>query len=198
MTFNHFVRRLHLCLGLGLLPWFLMYGIGAFPFGHRAFFESKYQDGKPEWTVLFDRQYSVRLAEGDNLRQVAGRILQDAGQKGAYGIYRPDNQRLFIYLFSFWSATQFTYFPEQQRLLAEVRRFRWDHTLTGMHGRGGFGQDSFLDDAWAVFVDIVCAGLLLWIVTGLYMWWQIRHTRFWGILALSAGVGSFLTFLAVL
>jgi hypothetical protein len=79
--------------------------------------------------------------------------------------------------------------------LAEDNRFRWDRFLTGVHARSGFDQESILDDSWAVLVDFVCLGILIWIASGLYMWWQIGHVRSWGALALSGGLISFLVFL---
>ena len=39
MTFSHFNRRVHLYLGLFLLPWLFMYGISSVPFAHTPFFE---------------------------------------------------------------------------------------------------------------------------------------------------------------
>ena len=41
MTFSHLNRRVHLYLGLALLPWFFMYGISSLPFAHNQFFERR-------------------------------------------------------------------------------------------------------------------------------------------------------------
>ena len=38
MTFSHVNRRVHLYLGLFLLPWLFMYGISSLPFAHAPFF----------------------------------------------------------------------------------------------------------------------------------------------------------------
>ena len=195
MTFNLLVRRTHIYLALFLLPWFFFYALGALPFTHRSVFEQFYKDGRPERAVRFDRQYHLPIAEDADLRQVGAQILKDLGMEGSFGVYRPNKQRVNIYLFDFWSSTELTYFVEQNRLLAEDNRFRWDHFLTGVHARGGFDQDSILDDSWAVLVDLVCLGILIWIASGLYMWWQIRQVRSWGALALSGGLISFLVFL---
>jgi hypothetical protein len=61
------------------------------------------------------------------------RILQDNGLLGSFGVYQPNPQRLNIYVFSFWSATEITYFIDQQRLLVEDQHFRWSSFLTGLH-----------------------------------------------------------------
>ena len=63
-----------------------------------------------------------------------------------------------------------------------------------MHIRAGFVQESFLSDLWAVVVDIVCVAFVLWVATGLYMWWLQSQTRRWGALALGAGCLSFFLF----
>jgi len=47
-------------------------------------------------------------------------------------------------------------------------------------------------------VDLVCLGFIVWIATGIYMWWQLRRTRSWGFLALGSGVLLFLVFLLAL
>ena len=78
-----------------------------------------------------------------------------------------------MYSYSFWKSTQLKYFVDQKKLTVEDRRFRWDHFLTGMHARGGFEQEGFLQTSWSVVVDVVCLGMLVWIASGLYMWWGL-------------------------
>ena len=56
----------------------------------------------------------------------------------------------------------------------------------------------FWDSVWAVFVDIVSVGLILWIASGIYMWWGLPSTRRWGWLALSAGMLCFAVIIATL
>jgi uncharacterized iron-regulated membrane protein len=44
-------------------------------------------------------------------------------------------------------------------------------------------------------VDFVCLAILVWIASGIYMWWDLRQSRTWGTLALSGGALSFVFFL---
>lgn len=198
MTFNHFNRRLHLYLALSLLPWFLMYGLSSIPFSHGALFQELYDDGVPQWTVRFERDYDRPVPEDADLRSVGAAILKDVGLEGAFGVSRPNRRTLRIYLVSFREHTRLTYYVDQKLLKAEDKRFRWDHFFTTLHARGGFQQDSFLNDAWAVLVDLVCIGFLAWIASGIYMWWLLPQTRRWGSLALGGGAVAFLTFLLAL
>ena len=80
----------------------------------------------------------------------------------------------------------------------EDKRFRWDQFFTGLHARGGYQHDGLLNDAWAYIVDLVCVSILVWIASGLYMWWKLSSTRRWGAVALSGGILSFVVFLVAL
>ena len=90
--------------------------------------------------------------------------------------------------------TKDAYVTDRKVLRAEDRRFRWDHFLTGMHARGGFDQEGVLSDSWSVVVDLVQFGILLWIASGLVMWWELRAHRAWGALAAIGGLATFLWF----
>lgn len=198
MTLLHFSRRTHLYLGLGLLPWFLVYAVSSIPFSHNQYFESLDKaKGLPNWTPRFERQYEIAIPETGSLRPVGARILHDTGIQGAFGTYRQGPNQINVYVHSFWKSTQLKYFIAEKRLVAEDKRFRWDHFLTGMHAKGGFEQGG-LHDVWGVIVDLVCLGMLLWVLTGLLMWWKLPSSRIWGWVALMAGCASFALFLLAL
>ena len=196
MTFNHFNRRLHLYLALSLLPWFFMYGISSIPFSHARYFQQRERaEGTPMWKERFSRPYDVPVPADGDLRSLGARVLKDSGVQGAFGVYRQNPNQINVYVHTFRSATQLKYFLKEKRLVAEDRRFRFEHFLTGMHARGGFEQETALNDAWAVGVDLVCLAMLVWVATGLYMWWKVPSVRAWGWLALLSGAGSFVLFL---
>lgn len=200
MTFNHFNRRFHLYLALALLPWFAMYGISSIPFVRNSYFRTLYNDGIPQWTTRLEKAYDRPVPDTDNYRPFAKQVVQDLGLEidGAFGIGRPNSRRLNIYLINLWHHTRITYYLHQKQIKVEDKRFRWDQFFTTLHARGGFQQDSVLNDAWAVVVDLVCIGFLLWIASGIIMWWQLSQTRKWGFLALGGGVLSFVIFLLAL
>ena len=199
MTLPHLNRRVHLYLGLLLLPWFLMYGASSIPFAHQDFFEQRDRaKGLPLWTTRLDRPYSIEVPPGDDLRATGARILRDLGLTGSFGVYRQGPDRLDVYIYTFLHSTQVRYFIREQRVTVEDRRFRFDQFLTGMHGRGGFEQEGFLEKAWAVMVDLACLGMLLWVVSGLYMWWSLPSVGGWGWLAFLGGIASYALFMAKL
>ncbi len=196
MKFPQFNRRLHMYLGLALSPWFLAYGVSSAVFAHPRWGESVY--GQPVWKVRFERPYALPISPNAGLPELGATLVRASGIGGTYGAYRPDPDRINVYVHTFWTATQITYDLNTKMLRAADQQFRWDHFLTGLHGRGGFEHSGVLDDAWAVMVDIVCAGFLIWIASGLYMWWGIPRHRGWGLLALGTGAVSFGVFLLMM
>jgi hypothetical protein len=194
MKFSHFNRRLHLYLGLFLLPWFAVYGVSSIPFSHPQWFRS---DNDALWKLRLERPYELPV-QSDDLKEIGSALVKEIEAKGAYGANRPNPNRINVYVHTFWTATRITYDIPAKQLRAEDRQFRWRNWLTGFHARGGFQHDSLLNDAWALVVDAVCVAFLVWIATGLYMWWQLPQSRWWGWTALGAGVASFIGFLLAL
>ena len=130
------------------------------------------------------------VPEGPDLKALGDRIMKDTGLQGSYGTYRQSANQINVYVYSFWKSTQVKYFIAERKLLAEDRRFRWDNFLTGMHAQGGFEQGGYRN-LWALVVDLVCLGMLLWVVTGLVMWWSLPFARWWGWLAFGSGLAAF-------
>ena len=197
MTFPHINRRTHLYLGLALLPWFTMYGISSWFFSHGDYFEERDKaTGLPSWNLRYEKPYDVAPPDGNELRPWATRVLADTGLHGtSYGAYRQGPNQVNVYVYTIWNSTQVKYFNDKKLMRVEDKRFRWDHAFTGLHGMGGFDQDGFLRNAWSVIVDIVCVGIVIWIVSGLYMWWHVPGHRAWGWVAVLGGWISFVLFL---
>lgn len=197
MTYSHLNRRLHLYLGLALLPWFFMYAISSVPFAHNQFFDRRdAAKGVPLWTLR--AEYSIDLpvpADPAGLRTLGATLLNHAGVDATnFGTYRQGPTQINVYAYSFWKSTQLKYFTDQKKVTVEDRRFRWDHFLTGMHARGGFEQDGLLQRSWSVVVDVVCLSMIVWIASGVFMWWELPGQRRWGWAAILAGSISFLFF----
>lgn len=197
MTYSHLNRRLHLYLGMALMPWFFMYGISSVPFAHNQFFERRdAAKGLALWTLRAERTLDVPVPDDTaGLRALGATLLRDAGVDAtSYGAYRQSSTQVNVYAYSFWKSTQLKYYIDQKKLTVEDRRFRWDHFLTGMHARGGFEQEGFLLRSWSVVVDLVSVAMIVWVASGLYMWWELPGQRRWGWLAILGGAASFLFF----
>jgi hypothetical protein len=197
MTTKHLLRRVHLYLGLVLLPWLFMYGVSSLPFTHNQYFNARdAAKGLPLWTVRAEKPFAEPVPqEQAALRAWGRRLLDENGVKAPnFGVYSPNPNSVQVNAFSFLKSSRIVYTVDQRKITIEERRFRFDQFLTGLHARGGFEQDGFLQDAWGVVVDIVCVAMILWIATGYYMWWGVSGHRRWGWLAILAGIGSFALF----
>jgi len=100
-------------------------------------------------------------------------------------------------------------FPRFSRVLARAEIYLANHSLGRPPDRAADDvsaaldawyrdMDGAWDSIWALFVDMVCVGLLLWIATGIYMWWHLPATRGWGWLALGSGAICFAIIVATL
>ena len=200
MSFSHLNRRVHLYLGLALLPWFFMYGVSSVSFAHSDVFQRRdAAKGLPAWSLRSEHAVNLPIPDDpDELRSFGAALLARAGirntHRTSFGVYRQNPTQVNVYVYSFWASTQLKYFADRQTLTVEDRRFRWDQFLTGMHARGGFEQAGFLQNSWSVVVDVVCVSILVWIGSGLYMWWGVPGSRTWGAVAILAGTASFLLF----
>jgi hypothetical protein len=200
MTFAHLNRRVHLYLGLALLPWLFMYGASSIPFAHTEFFDARDAAKKlPLWTMRMDRTVEdVAPGEGSDavaMRAFGASLMRQAGLEGtSFGVYRQSPNQINVYAYSFRRSTQLKYFVDTRRLTVEDRRFRWDHFFTGMHARGGFEDERLLVRGWSMIVDLVCVAMILWILSGLYMWWSLPGHRRWGWAAIATGTLSFVVF----
>jgi len=193
MTFGHFNRRLHLYLALLLLPWFLMYGVSSLPFSHPGPFQAAFDRG--EWRTQSKRPLALDLPAGASLDEAGARIAASVGIGGDYRVSEPDSNTIRVAFPRFVGSVQATYSKPTQTLRVARRTFGLNEFLTGMHARGGFGGESVLSDVWAVAIDIVCLAMLVWIASGIYMWWGLRQTRRWGLVALGGGLLTFAGFL---
>ncbi|HET6278262.1 MAG TPA: hypothetical protein VFG08_05725 [Candidatus Polarisedimenticolia bacterium] len=197
MTFPHLNRRLHLYLGLALVPWFAMYALSALVMSHRGLIE-RLGWGEDEWTLRFDRPYDADLApdaDESARRALARRVVDEHGLECVFHAGPIKGGRIDVLCSTFFAATRFNYDLNERRLTAEDTRLGPLRVLTRMHSRAGFHHDRLRDDLWAVMVDLVSVGLLLWVVSGLYMWWNAPGQRRWGTVALVAGFSCFIAFM---
>ena len=203
MKFNILNRRLHLYFALTLLPWVLIYGISAIPFTRPHLADSLYNNDPSLWVLRLEHPYNRDVPEGlsrGELGVVGAEILVDLGieVRSTFGVYTLRKQRITTYVRDFWNYTRITYDMDKQHIKIEDKRFRWNQFLSGLHQRGGFAQESVLNDLWAVVVDLVAIGFVLWVASGLYMWWHLKQTRRWGLVALLGGLLSFTIFIFAL
>jgi hypothetical protein len=187
-TFDKINRRTHLYTGLFLMPWLLVYGVSSFIIIHQSWFHAKTE---PAWESQFEKEYSRPIPQGD-VRATAQEILKDCNLEGAFWADQPKPGTLRIDRFSFWGSTRLTYSAADNKLKGERQRMPLSQAIVRMHFRGGYEQPGFWNKFWGLLVDLACFGIIIWIVSGLIMWWRLPRLRVWGTIAVGGGVLSFL------
>jgi hypothetical protein len=171
------------------MPWLLMYGVSSFIVIHQPWFGA---DKRHAWELLSEKAYKHPVNPAEDLRTTAQEILRDCNLDGAFWADKPNPDTLHIDRFSFWGSTSLTYSMKEQKLKVERQRVSVPQAIVRMHFRGGYGQPSFLNKFWGLLVDVACVGIIIWIVSGLVMWWRLPRLRGWGAIAVGGGILSFL------
>jgi hypothetical protein len=194
MTFDKINRRTHLYAALFFMPWFFVYGVSSLVFSHPSWFS-----GGPNFVLVSERGYKLApIAMDAGLRPIGDQIQKDTGLEGQFAVFRTPDNLIRMYKPGFITATQITYDPSKEQLIIQKTPFKVSGLLTRLHARGGFERTDVLNTAWSVIVDLVQIGMLVWIASGLYMWWYVKSVRGWGCLALAGGVSSFAYFMTAL
>jgi hypothetical protein len=185
-SWNLIIRRTHLYLGMLLMPWLLVYGLSTLALNHGDWFKS-HRPADPQFVLLWDRQQplTVPLQEG-NLREVVRGILDAQKLEGPF-FAQQQGRRININVQNFIEPTKLTYDLDRQMLRAEKKKFSWVEVLIRLHFRVGYNDAGPLATIWPIIVDLFCVTMLIWIITGLILWWKVRESRRWGWAAVGAG-----------
>ena len=195
-SWNLIIGRTHLYLGMFLMPWLLVYGLSTLAFNHEEWFQ-KYRPADPQWLPMWVRQQPLPAPLGDgNLRDVVRSMLEAEKLKGPF-FAQQQGRRLNINVQNFIEPLRLNYDLDQQVLRAEKKKFGWTEVLIRLHFRVGYNQ-SGLSMVWPVIVDVFCVTMLIWIITGLLLWWKLRGSRILGWAAIGGGFATIAVLLATL
>jgi len=198
MNFSIVLRRIHMFLALFLTPWILMYALAVFGGNHRDLFTR----GGPPY-VKFEKEkelnYPAAFSEDVDPRIIAEQILADLGIEGTYivrhnlqqGIYNI-NRRDPI------APRRIIYIPAEEKLIVQRKLHGTVGFLQDFHHRYSYRQDNIMDDTWAFSVDLAIFGMIFWVFSGIWVWWGIKVTRRWGLIAVLGGFGLFVFFIILI
>ena len=187
---NLVLRRVHLYLGMLLIPWVIMYALSTLTFNHRDWFRGQFNQAD-SWTQLWEEEFKADVPrQQPKLKEWARSVLDENGIKGGFNV-RQNPQSVLINLIQFRNPIHVTYQKNEGQLLAEQKRTTLAEMMVRMHVRHGYGRDGVLYDSWAFVVDLVCFAIIAWIATGLYLWWKIPATRKAGWVAILSGLATF-------
>ena len=184
--FSKFVRRTHMYLALFLTPWMLGYALSTIVMNHNV-------SGPQTFVQEREQRYSIAgYPGGVPPRDIAAHILENLDLEGAFGVQgpRPDGT-LVINRQDLISPRRITYNPRARTLVIERVVPKSSQLLNRFHHRRGYQQPYAADRAMAWSIDLVIIAMVFWALSGLWMWWEMRATRFWGFAAAAFGIGMF-------
>lgn len=192
------VRRTHMFLALFLFPWVLMYALSTLVMNHRAIFVGAYGEGPIPFVEERRLVYDGVFPENAELRTISKQILMSVGLDGAHGVSRRKDGTIAINRTDLVSPRRLTYSPADRTLVIERMQSRPNAFLERFHRRRGYATGYRLDTVWAVTVDLFIAAMVFWVLSGLWMWWEMKVTRRLGLTSLVGGVGVFALYLLTL
>lgn len=194
------MRALHLYTGLFLAPWMIIYALSAFYLNHYTAV-SEYLNIKP---ASFQLISETPFNPGDDFpheREArAEAILQHVDLDGPFRFQGPPNANQFtINRLSGSGNYRVTYLPRAAVIKVEQQGpFSTWRFINFLHFRHGYNFSSTPYAIWAVAVDLSAFSMILWVVSGIYIWARLRNKRFWGSVSLIAGVALFAALVVIM
>jgi hypothetical protein len=176
-------------LALLLTPWVLLYALSTLAMTHRSAFHPDFYS--TPWEKVGDQVLAAQFSADATPDFMGEEILQTLHLEGNFrATLSKDRKTLIVLRNDPVSPRRITYTPADGHILIEKQNFAVQPFLERMHRRRGFG--SFVaDNAWAVSVDVVVVAMIFWVLSGLWMWWELKITRATGLAVALSGISLF-------
>jgi hypothetical protein len=193
MPVSRLLRHIHMYLALFLTPWLLMYTLSTFCMNHLETFREIAGGELQRFEVESEQEYTAVFSREANRQQVAEQILSDLGIEGGYVVRgNLKSKQMTIERSDPLNPRRLTYYPETGVLRVERINQTSAAWLKMFHRRRGYDKDILIDDAWAFSVDLVIVAMIFWIISGVWLWWELVAIRRIGAVILLVGSGIFL------
>lgn len=186
---DRIMRWLHLYTGLFLVPWMIVYAMSAFCLNHGPWLTKQLGVTPPQWEVLRRLDFSPGEAFPETPAAQARAILRHVDLDGAHRIQgKPTAKQMIIFRICGSGHYRVTWQRQRSELVVEQQRpFSYYRLMHFLHFKGGYVQPYFTHLIWAVLVDVVSVSLVLWVVSGIYLWARRPRKRLLGGVCLIAG-----------
>ena len=186
------IRRTHMYLALFLTPWMMIYALSGLVLNHNQAIRSFYGARFGQFEKVEERPYNAAFSDGADSRMIGAQILDHLGLSGSFNVQGSPNQpRLVIIRNAAFAAHRITYFRTENRLLVEKQSFSAPVFVNRAHFRHGYDQPFLSSKAWGFIVDLAIVGMVFWVLSGLWMWWEIKPARTAGAVIAVVGFGMF-------
>ena len=91
-----------------------------------------------------------------------------------------------------------TYDVSTSKITVEREELRTPTVLERLHRRRGYNQPYGLEDTWGFTVDVAVVTMVFWSLSGVWLAWELKTTRVWGVVSFVVGLGLFVAFAALI
>ena len=199
MNPSKLIRRTHMYLALFLTPWMLIYALSGLVLNHNQLVRGFYGGSLGQFEKVENLPFTATFSADADPRMIGAQILEHLGLSGAFNVQGAANQpKLVINRNAAFAQHRITYFRNENRLLIEKQAFTAPVFVNRAHFRHGYEQPFLPAKTWGLVVDLAIAGMLFWVLSGLWMWWEIKPARLTGAAFALVGVGMFGVLLATI
>jgi hypothetical protein len=185
------MRLTHLYTGLFLAPWVLVYAASAFCLNHQPWIVKTFNITPPRWEPSREADFTPDDGFPQEPAAQAQAIVEHLDLSGPHRVLgKPNAKQMIVIRPSGLGNYRITWRKPQKRLIVERQPFSAYRLLHSLHFRGGYRQKFIPHITWAVVVDAVAISMMLWVVSGFYIW--LRRPRQRAIGTVCALAGSFL------
>ena len=188
--FSKVVRQTHMYLALFLTPWVLLYALSTLSMTHRNAFHPDFYS--TPWEKVGEQVFPAQFSADATPDFMGQEILQALRLEGNFrATLGKDKKTLVVVRNDPVAPRRIIYTPADGHLVIEKQNLAVKPILERMHRRRGFGGSFVADNAWAVSIDFVVVAMIFWVLSGLWMWWELKITRATGLAVALGGVALF-------
>jgi hypothetical protein len=172
------IRKIHLYTAFTLLGFVAMYFITGFVLSHEQWFA----DTPP---VVTTQPCSIKLPEAMSLEDLSV-YLQDTlaiRAKRMKPKLKKDGSLAFEYVKP-GRIYRLNVSPDRTSAVLQLEKLNGYRTFTAFHRLHGYGG-GWLYDLYVLMMDLASIALILFSLTGIYLWYQLMKRKTWGFLLLA-------------
>lgn len=189
---SRYIRRTHMYLALFLTPWVLIYALSSLVFNHLPTVRGWYGGDLGRFEQIDQFDYQASFTKETSAAEAARQILRDIDMDGSHFVQgSPTGERLTINRQAGTAARRIIYLPKEGRITVERQVYNTPGFLMRLHMRHGYEQPYAAAKAWGLGVEVTVLAMMFWIVSGIWMWWEIKSARMWGAVFALCGLGVF-------
>ncbi|MBW7991399.1 MAG: hypothetical protein FVQ84_15495 [Planctomycetes bacterium] len=187
---DRIMHYIHLYTGLFLMPWIAVYATSAFCLNHNKWFVGKLKINPLKWELVREVEFVPDDAFPRVPAEQARAILRLLDLDGAHRIQgKPNADQMIIFRICGSGNYRITWRRPRSLIVVEKQGpFSLYRLVHFLHFRGGYAQPYFVNITWAVIVDAIAISMLLWVLTGVYLWYRRSRRLLIGTLCVVTGL----------